>query len=84
MFSISSSVKQLVVSSIKEVIDKIESVRPIDAVKQWWLLRASLNEELIDTFVELPLQWWIAWLFDLHFAVFVMEIANETILFTGR
>ena len=66
----------------KEVIDKIESVT--DAVKQWWLPRASLNEELIDTFVELPLQWWIAWRFDLHFAVFVMEIANETILFTGR
>ena len=39
--------KQLVVSSIKEVIDKIESVT--DAVKQWWLPRASLNEELIDT-----------------------------------
>ena len=74
--------KQLVVSSIKEVIDKIESVT--DAVKQWWLPRASLNEELIETFVELPLQWWIAWRFDLHFAVFVMEIANETILFTGR
>ena len=42
--------KQLVISSIKEVIDKIESVT--DAVKQWWLPRASLNEELIDTFVE--------------------------------
>ena len=82
MFSSSSSVKQLVVSSIKEVIDKLESVT--DAVKQWWLPRASLNEELIDTFVDLPLQWWIAWRFDLHFAVFVMEIANETILFTGR
>ena len=63
--------KQLVVSSIKEVIDKIESVT--DAVKQC-VPRASLNEELIDTFVELPLQWWIAWRFDLHFAVFVMEI----------
>ena len=55
-----------------------------DAVKQWWLPRASLNEELIETFVELTLQWWIAWQFDLHFAVFVMQIANETILFTGR
>ena len=72
--------KQVVVSSIKEVIDKIES--GTNAV--WWLPRSSLNEELIDTFVELPLQWWIAWRFDLHFAVFVMEIANETILFTGR
>ena len=82
MFSSSSSVKHLVVSSIKEVIDKNESVT--DAVKQWWIPRASLNEELIDTFVELLLQWWIAWRFDLHFAVFVMEIANETILFTGR
>ena len=71
--------KLLVVSSI---IDKIESVT--DAVKQWWLPRASLIEKLIDTFVELPLQWWIAWRLDLHFAVFVTEIANETILFTGR
>ena len=82
MFSSSSSLKQLVVSSIKEVIDNIDSVT--DAVKQWWLSRASLNEELIDTFVELPIQWWLARRFDLHSAVLVMEIANETILFTGR
>ena len=47
--------KQLVVSSIIEVIDKIESVT--DAVKQWWLPRASLNEELIDTFVVILRHW---------------------------
>ena len=52
MFSSSSSLKQLIVSSIKEVIDKIEWVT--DAVKQWWLPKASLNE----------VDWHLRWIID--------------------